>query len=224
MLMFRFKFMKFIFAFVILCFISCKNNEKPNEKPVLYFYPESEQNINVSFKNLDNLIFTYPKLENSWNFKANPEGKLTFENKKEYNYLFWEGKSDVKDFNIKEGFVVENENLTAFFEEKLIQLGLKPHEYNDFIVYWVPKMQIYPQTLIHFAINHGLYSNEIGKNLDNQFAVKISPKPETFFRLTMLFQPCSKNYSINEQKLPKLERKGFTVVEWGGIELESENI
>jgi hypothetical protein len=35
----------------------------------------------------------------------------------------------------------------------------------------------------------------------------------------MFFAPVDNNFSIREQQLRKFERKGFTLVEWGGAEL-----
>ena len=42
------------------------------------------------------------------------------------------------------GFVVRGSDTAAFLREKLAYMGLTPREYNEFIVYWLPRMQNNP--------------------------------------------------------------------------------
>ena len=45
----------------------------------------------------------------------------------------------------------------------------------------------------------------------------VSPAPDTEIRVFMTFTPCDSYVEIPAQELkPAPERKGFTVVEWGG--------
>ena len=46
--------------------------------------------------------------------------------------------------------------------------------------------------------------------------LEITPSPDTIIRVLMEYKVIDNNISINEQVLTKAERKGFTVVEWGG--------
>ena len=46
------------------------------EKPMIYLYPTSEQEIEVKLGNEDKLTCTYPKYENSWNVLAKPNGDI----------------------------------------------------------------------------------------------------------------------------------------------------
>lgn len=68
---------------------------------------------------------------------------------KEYSYLFWEGISDA-EYDMSRGFVVKGEDTAEFLQEILTKLGLTPREYNEFIVFWLPKMQQNPYNLITF--------------------------------------------------------------------------
>ena len=43
--------------------------------------------------------------------------------------------------DFKEGFVVKGSDSAEFLRETLSQMGLTPKEYNEFIVYWAPKLQ-----------------------------------------------------------------------------------
>ena len=50
--------------------------------------------------------------------------------------------------------------------------------------------------------------------------LSISPKPDTLIRIMMEYKPLNKKTKVNEQKLQKVDRKGFTAVEWGGTEIK----
>ncbi len=52
--------------------------------------------------------------------------------------------------------------------------------------------------------------------------LNITPEPETLIRVFMEFKGLDKNVTINEQELNKVERNGYTVVEWGGSEQKSK--
>jgi hypothetical protein len=88
-------------------------------------------------------------------------------------------------------------------------MGLTPREYNDFITYWVPRMKDNNYNLISFS--------------DEQYQASaildIDPKPDSLLRIFMLWKPLEKQFDIEEQSLVPFVRNGFTVVEWGGAEL-----
>lgn len=49
--------------------------------------------------------------------------------------------------------------------------------------------------------------------------LEIIPAPETLIRINMKFKGLRKPIKIEKQKLEKVERTGYTVVEWGGTKL-----
>ena len=57
--------------------------------------------------------------------------------------------------------------------------------------------------------------DEINKNMP----LEINPKPDTIIRVLMEFKGLDKRIYVKEQKLTSPNRYGFTVVEWGGTEL-----
>ena len=107
-------------------------------------------------------------------------------------------------------FVVKGSEVREFLQEKLAEIGLAPKEYNEFIVYWYPKMQDNDYNLIHFATD-----DEYGKYAK----LDIAPKPDSILRVFMVYKPLSGQMDVMPQVLPVFERSGFTVVEWGGSEL-----
>lgn len=50
--------------------------------------------------------------------------------------------------------------------------------------------------------------------------LEFSEKPDTLIRVIMDFKPLNKKINVKEQKLERMQRKGFTIVEWGGREIK----
>ena len=183
------------------------------EKPVIYLYPEQTQKTKVKLHYAGVLTHTYPKYpENGWTVTAEPNGTLWDENNQEYYALFWEGNPS-KQIIPQDGFIISGKETASFLEEKLAYLGLNRREANEFIMYWLPRMENNPYNFIHFS----------GKPYEEQAALEITPKPKTIIRVLMLTQPLESKIDIPLQDLSSLKktRKGFTVVEWGGSEIKS---
>jgi hypothetical protein len=181
-----------------------------DEKPVIYLYPEQAQEVYVQLELDGEFTCTYPEYDNGWKVKAYPDGTLRDQvTGKEYNYLFWEGTSET-EYDLSRGFVVEGKDTAGFLEEKLAYLGLNEKERNEFIVYWLPRMEDNKYNLITFQ----------GKAYTEHAKLKISPEPDSILRVFMVYKPLDKAIDIPEQELEPFEREGFTVIEWGGAEME----
>ena len=181
-----------------------------SEKPVVYLYPEQAQEVFVQLELDGEFTCTYPEYDNGWKVKAYPDGTLRDQvTGKEYNYLFWEGTSET-EYDLSRGFVVEGKDTAGFLEEKLAYLGLNEKERNEFIVYWLPRMEDNKYNLITFQ----------GKAYTEHATLKISPEPDSILRVFMVYKPLDKAIDIPEQELEPFEREGFTVIEWGGAEME----
>ncbi|MBR4863774.1 MAG: hypothetical protein IKU07_04295 [Oscillospiraceae bacterium] len=55
---------------------------------------------------------------------------------------------------------------------------------------------------------------------ENAAALHIAPAPDTVIRVFMTFKGMDAYLDIPAQTLAAPERKGFTVIEWGGTELK----
>lgn len=175
-------------------------------KPVIYLYPEAETDVTVRLGYDGTLDFTYPLYDGGWSVTALPGGHLI--NKadgREYSYLFWEGRTDAV-YDLSEGFVVPGAQTAAFLQEKLALMGLEPREYNEFIVYWLPFMQNNAYNLISFQ----------GDAYTSGARLEIDPAPDSVLRVFMAFKQLEAPVEIPAQELSPFERRGFTVVEWGG--------
>lgn len=186
---------------------------KQVEKPIIYLYPTQKQPIHVKLNYQGTLTHTYPKYPNSgWSMLAEPNGMLWDEKGMEYYALFWEGTPN-RQLIPQDGFVVAGKETAAFLEEKLAYLGLNRREANEFMMYWLPRMENNPFNFIHFS----------GKAYEHQAELIITPKPETTIRVMMLTQPLKSTLEFPLQDLTPLKksRKGFTLVEWGGTVINS---
>lgn len=181
------------------------------DKPIIYLYPEKTTELSITLGKPENIACSYPNYENGWNIIANPNGNLIdIRTNRNLYSLFWEGIYNKKtEFN--EGFVVKSADTINFLEEKLTILGLNEKESEEFIVYWLPKMQKNKYNLIKFAS-----MDEINEFMPLNFSVQ----PDTIIRILMQYKGIDKPTKIMEQKLVTPERKGFVVVEWGGSEVE----
>jgi len=185
-----------------------KSREIMLEKPVIYLYPTERQEITVKLNYDGQLKHTYPGYsEGGWKVTAEPSGVLWDAEGKEYYALFWEG-TPKSQLEVVDGFIVPGNETVAFLEEKLAYLGLNRREANEFMMYWLPRLENNPYNLIHFA----------SSDYERQAELEIIPEPETIIRVMMLTRPLQTkiDFPIQDISALKKTRKGYTVVEWGG--------
>ena len=196
---------------IAFCISSCG---APNEKPVIYLYPTEEIEVTVKLDFKGKLNFIYPDFDpelDVWYVEAHPDGTLiNIADGKEYPYLFWDGVFEkYPGYDLSTGFVVEGEKTVEFLEKILTQMGLTSKEYNEFIVYWGPRMKNNLYNFIHFA----------GTEYEEMAKLTITPEPDSILRVFMVFIPLKRRIEVTPQEIIPFEREGFTVVEWGGTEI-----
>ena len=182
------------------------------DKPIIYLYPEQEQLVEVKLLKEQNITVSYPKYNNSWQVIAKPNGDLKdIKTNRNLYGLYYEAKNNESKINLEEGFCVKKENIVSFLEEKLSILGLNEREANEFIIYWLPRLEKKEYNYIRFAS-----ISEINKIIP----LEVSPQPDTIIRVLMEFKGLNKEIKVKEQELSKVNRNGFVLVEWGGTELK----
>ena len=185
-------------------------------KPVIYLYPEEETDVHVELELTEaDLSATYPKYNNGWDVTAYPDGTLV--NKADgshHKYLFWDAVNCRTRFDFSKGFCVAGSDTESFLKEKLTYMGLNEQEMNEFIVYWLPLMEHNAYNLISFQ----------GDAYTNSAKLKITPTPDIECRVFMAYVPLENAVAIEPQQLETFDRKGFSVVEWGGAEVNSFNL
>lgn len=203
--------------------VKCNQNEYPGyyynpkhpelDKPIIYLYPEEKTNIYVKLGNPEKITCVYPNYNNGWELTAYPDGTL-IDNKtgREYYSLYYECTNTKKyDETLKEGFVVRKENISNFLEEKLAILGLNDKEAEEFIIYWLPKLQQNDYIYVRF---------QTPEEIEKSMPLIISQQPDTLIRIMMEWKGLNEYINIKEQKITAVKRSGFTIVEWGGTEIK----
>ena len=196
----------------VLTFVD-KEHSEPMEakKPVIYLYPEEEMEVRVELQLSGELGCTYPSYGNGWTVLAHPDGRLTnLSDGRNYDYLFWEGKLDMKPCDFSNAACVKGEETAAFLEEYLTAAGLNDSEIDDFISYWLPQMEGNAYNLIAFPTD--IYAEKARLN--------VYPQPDSELRIFMVFQALDEPKDAEITMPEPFERKGFTVVEWGGCEIK----
>ena len=185
-------------------------NEPVMDKPVIYLYPEGKTDVEVKIDYNGELICTYPEYDDGWSVTAMPDGTLIDKKTgKEYSYLFWEGISKA-EYDFSRGFVVKGEDTAQFLQDTFAKMGLTPKEYNEFIVYWLPRMQNNEYNFITFQ----------NKAYTDCAKLNVTPEPDSVLRVFMTFEAVDKPFDIEPPEIIHFERKGFCLVEWGGTEIK----
>lgn len=180
------------------------------DKPVIYLYPTTETKISVKLGYPGLLTTTYPKYNDGWDVLAEPDGTLKdLSTGRELYSLYYESIHDGFK-RTDEGFVVKGEDSAAFLEEKLAVLGLSERETEEFIVYWLPKLESHPYNYIRFAS---------AEEIANVMPLLVTPTPDNVVRVLMIFEGIDEPVPVRGQVLVTPKRDGFTVVEWGGAEI-----
>ena len=174
-------------------------------KPVVYLYPTKTTKVSVKVD--ANITNSIPEYNNGWNVIAQPDGTLTNGENTIYRNLFWEGIG--KSYpDINSGIIVKQADLKDTVVHNLKELGLNSQERTDFLEYWLPKLPKTPYVRLTW----------FGTNQVNKIApLKISPNPDTLIRIFLDSEGLNQPIKLPTEKLSSIPRKGFTVVEWGGL-------
>lgn len=188
------------------------------DKPVIYVYAEDETECKLNLEPRSELTFTYPKYDSGWSFSTHPTGNVLV-NGEYYPYLFWEGETTKLEYKYRESrfinaFQIKADTVIPFLETQLENLGLNDREKTDFITFWAPRMITQEYALVQF-----MWDEEYSKTIAD---LNMSPQPESSRRFFMFFSGMdeySEDIGVVAPQYPKFERKGLTLIEWGGSEL-----
>ena len=185
----------------LLLLSACRREEPVDAKPVIYLYPEEETEICLRLDYDGELTCTYPAYGDGWTVTAAPDGTLRDESGQTYNYLYWEGVTQA-EYDFSKGFCVPGGKTASFLEDALSRLGLTRREANEFIVYWLPRMEPSPYNLIAFQ----------AEAYTDHARLSVTPEPDSLLRVFMAWKPLKAPADLPAQELPTFDRTGFTVV------------
>lgn len=176
-------------------------------KPVIYLYPPKPIFVTVTVG--ADIVESIPPYRNGWNnVLAMPGGILKY-NDSYYRELYYE--SSVKNVTPPDnGMFIQRENLKQELSIQTQKLGLSSFESQEFVDYWLPKLQDLGKKYIFFSV----LSGEEKTRTDN---VTISPKPDVFIQFIAYFKGVDEIFPTKPFTVvsPPI-RTGFTAVEWGG--------
>ncbi|HSW47983.1 MAG TPA: hypothetical protein VLG67_02780 [Candidatus Saccharimonadales bacterium] len=202
----------------------CGGSNAPNDgryciaKPVIYLYPTVPTIVSVKVESAGKIVVSDPLYPSGgWkNILAFPTGDLYYQSKR-YTELFYE--SEVTEYKKpKVGIIIKSSELSNKLDTIIDQLGLIDKEKQEFIEFWVPRLQAQKSPYIFFSILEKQEKERLDK-------VIISPQPDTKIEFIAYFKPINSisNYDGNLKLPAKPERKGFVSVEWGGSLDTTEN-
>lgn len=190
----------------------------PYCKPAVYLYPEKVSDINVEVSAVGGLINTLPVYPgNGWNVTAHPDGQLSYQGVN-MDYLYYESR--VPDEIVKrpdQGWVVpafaeasagKEGGVRRLLGEELPMLGLNSKESSQFIDYWT---KVLPNSKYYFI---GIIPQS---SIEQMSQLNITPKPDSTLRVTLYFEALDIPISVVAPRVEPVQRRGFTVVEWGGV-------
>ncbi len=199
-------------------------DEQGNMRPIIHLYSDEDKEVKITMSNPEKLVYSNPEYNNYWMVKTKkkhsyktpagtvviPDDYLEDENGNIISVLSW-GIEEYGDNKIKEeGFVIKGKNTGRFLDNKLSLLGLNFEEKNEFLSYLLPELEKNKYNYIRF---------QTMEEINNNMELFIEPKPDTLIRIMMEYKPLDKKIKVKQQELTKVERKGYTVVEWGGTKI-----
>jgi hypothetical protein len=206
-------------------------------KPVIYLYPPTKTPVSIRFTQPMDIQTQIPAYHDGWYVEANPDGNITdlqpqftdcsmlpithqgAEYAKQacetnsYPYIYWTGNSLQQKYpDSTRGWIVSSYDVERFLNQKLDEVGLLPNEKSEMLAYWLPR--ILGSHAPHYRIAF-LQTEEMNRLAPMQ----INPTPNRLYRIFIDWFPLATRPTavLEPQVLQKIQRQGFTVVEWGGL-------
>lgn len=181
-------------------------------KPVIYLYVDKPTFVDVTLLTPGQIVESIPTIEtgNKWtDVLALPGGILKYQNNY-YRELYYESSQE-KVNPPDNGVFINTQNLEQELKTQVLKLGLLGIEADEFVDYWLPRLENLNKPYIFFSI----LSKEEKKRTDH---VEISPKPDVFIEFIAYFKGVDEKFQTKSFAFPQVpNRKGFTAVEWGGV-------
>lgn len=178
-------------------------------KPVIYLYPEETTDMRVWVSPRGGFSYTEPAYGDGWEVTAYTDGQIV--NKEDgvtYPYLFWEGRGGLYP-QVESYWVVEQEGVEAFLVSALSSMNFNPSEIEDFLEFWLPRME--SDSFYKIGFHGTAVMNELAP-------LSLSVRPDHVFRVLMDYEGLDAwEPSDPPSYLPRANRDGFEVMEWGGV-------
>ena len=160
---------------------------------------------------MDDLKYSIPEIQNESPLFVVDSNRGLYDKDGNYYYtLFWDAE-DTSGIDLSEGFVVKGEDTAAFLREKLMYMGFNAKETNEFIIFWLERMENNKYNYIRFRQT---------EEVNEYMPMVLDKQPDTLLRVIMDYKALDEEIEVRPQELKSTERKGFVVTEWGGRNLK----
>lgn len=176
-------------------------------KPVIYLYPTQTTTLSVRVGAEVTVSDPHYPVGGWREVTAEPSGRLTYQGK-QYGSLFWEGTGYGSYPGITGGVVVARSEAAKVIEKQLSQQGLNRQEISDFMEYWTDKIPNRPYVRLTWLTR---------QQIDTLAPLYLSEQPDTTIRVFLDMAGLEAPIFLAPQTLTAPDRRGFTVVEWGGL-------
>jgi len=174
-------------------------------KPAIYIYPEEDSQFQVQLilKNGTKITESIPKYNEGWDVFVEKSGRID----SKYDYLFYEASIKIMP-ELSSGWCISRKNLKNKLNNLLLKIGLNQQETNEFLDYWLNRLQDYKYYKIYPVVNN---------QLDGFVELDITSQPKTIFRIWFFFQGVNDFEELSSTQIQNFIREGTTVIEWGGV-------
>ena len=148
------------------------------DKPAIYIYPEEDSQFQVQLilRNGTKITESIPEYNSGWDLFVEKSGRI--DNK--YDYLFYEASIKIMPSRqVGTGWCISQKNLKNELNDLLLKIGLNKQETNEFLDYWLNRLQEYKYYKIYPVVN---------EQLDEFVELDIASQPKTIFRICFSFK------------------------------------
>ncbi|NOQ26981.1 MAG: hypothetical protein GQ564_16595 [Bacteroidales bacterium] len=207
-------FLFIIYLMISIPFQSCDPDDDDNGcdtcnmvyKPNIYIYPNEQIQLTVKldFPMGGKIVTSIPEYGTGWNISVDTNGLID----NTYSYLFYEStQPDIWQRN--SGWIIKKIDLETFFRDNMTNYGFYGQEIDDFIDYWIPRLDNYP----YFSI-----CPQTADLIDDVIELSFSKQPDNVLRLFYVIRA----YDVLPEKLVEptinsYKREGYFITEWGVI-------
>lgn len=180
----------------------------PECKPAVYLYPQKTSLINVKIgPKIGQRTITIPPYDpkTGWQVLASPTGMINW-GSMSFTHLFYEAMTPYPEIP-EEGWIMDGNNIEPGLYDIGRQMGLNDNEAKEMGSYWKAKLGKSPYYFV------GLIEES---EIDRLEPIEVKPSPDTMIRMRFYFTAIDSLYPVKNPSAVSRERKGFTVVEWGG--------
>ena len=177
------------------------------DKPAIYIYPETPGPFEVRLDLGAGVRITesLPEYGGGWSVTVSADGRID----DAHDYLFYE-LAVPRPTPPSAGWCLDAAHLDVELVDLAARIGLNAHEAEEFVDYWSGRLE---------GSAHWAACPVFDAALDGWAALDVTPAPDVTLRAWVIFAPLDAPIDLPVPVVPEVERRGTTVIEWGGAVL-----